>query len=150
MKMCPSTDQELFLLSRGELPLLKELAVRAHLLTCPGCRARVNDFNQVSAMLQKGYTGFPPLPPLWRRMPVFPIGTLIVAGLISTAFVVYHSHAKPSLIQIHRNSNQDGDSCALGPIPAPPKRDPKSFLTWGQKSGATKVIHSQDPGHRGM
>lgn len=68
--MCDTREQDLLLLAHGELPLLRRLAVRAHVARCPACRERYARLALVSALLAGGVRGLesPPWSPALNKI----------------------------------------------------------------------------------
>ena len=59
------TDQDLLLLAHGALPFWTRLRVQLHLRRCAGCRARLLQLMQASALLADAVRG--PSLPAWSR-----------------------------------------------------------------------------------
>jgi anti-sigma factor RsiW len=112
-------DQDLFLLSRGELPAGRRVAVRMHLLTCSACRARVAEFRQVSGLLAASLGGGGRPTSSLTRMPLGPVGLFVlVATIFTTAAFVWRSQAEPPALAPAVNGAVNGQGGAACEMPA--------------------------------
>lgn len=86
---CESHDPSLLLLVHGALPILGQLGLYLHLMTCGDCRARLRDYQQTSSALARALGGasgrprfVPPVTSYWRWLRIS-VGIVAVATLIS-------------------------------------------------------------------
>src|SRR5690348_17098531 len=82
---CDERDQDLLLLSHGELPRMRRLMTLAHLYTCPRCRQRQAHFDQISAAMAQTIRGQDL--PHWRPLsrPPAPRATVGAGAWLRTA-----------------------------------------------------------------
>ena len=88
------TDQNLLLLAHGALPFWTRLRVQAHLRRCAGCRKRLLQLTQASALLADAVRG--PSLPAWSRSqastraakPVFRGPALVAALAVLTLLIL--------------------------------------------------------------